>query len=159
MQVGYLAFGFVYPSIQLLFHFLFNSSLLPFDPCLKPSFSSLFSVTCRCYKQILIATLPLVGSTSYTIKTSNTKPLGSSLLVWGCQLCATFPLSDLFVTFFIFHPPGSTARRKEATKTLSRIPPTGTIFTPHFLLLDTGASRVFQVIWEGFEVTQFYYIF
>ena len=84
MQVGYLSFSFIYPSIQLLFHFHSTRAFLPFWPMPKTLslFScSLFSVTCRCYKQILIATLPLVGSTSYTIETSNTKLLGSSFLV------------------------------------------------------------------------------
>ena len=126
--MGYFAFGFIYPSIQLLFFsFLFNSSLLPFDPCLKPSFSSLFSVTCPCYKQILIATLPLVGSTSYTIKTSNTKPLGSSLLVWGMSVVWHLAAFGPFCYVFYFPPSGIDRAKEGGDKALSRIPPTSMI--------------------------------
>ena len=91
------------PPYNCFFIFYSTRAFLPFDPCLKPFFfSSLFSVTCRCYKQILIATLPLVGSTSYTIKTSNTKPLGSSLLVWGIANCVPLCRFRIFLLRFLF---------------------------------------------------------
>jgi len=96
-----------------------------------------------------------VGSTTYTIKTSNTKLLGSSLLLVVCHLAAFGP----FCYVFIFHPPGSTARGKEAT---SSVPVLSlfhlsvleyffnpTLFTARYRCIPRSPGDM-----EGFEVTQ-----